>query len=199
MCGVSAFCGSGSCRRAGRGCVHPVPVTFCRFAACIRFRVFCIWFRIGCRFGACSGSGRGSCLPVAHVVRYRRQCRQTNICSVYIFLDRKWNPAAIEHLFDTKRLWLAYTNICSDRPSASTRSHRPSVGIGSGYRFSGSTVSSGSVRLRFGGSLIMTHIRACEMVPENHRSLIMTRRYAHDTHITYRYYIVTIIHIRATL
>lgn len=47
----------------------------------------------------------------------------------------EWDPAAVEHLFDTHRLWLAYANICSDRPSAPTRSHRPSVGIGSGIGF----------------------------------------------------------------
>lgn len=141
-----------------------------------------------------SGPEMGSCLSRTFVrFAVTIHLPLANICSEHLFgLSVLTNICSGNHWFGVIEHLFGST-IGSDSKSPTIGWHRL------WYRFSGSTISSGSVRLRFGGSLIMTHIRACEMVPENHHSLIMTHRYAHDTYITYHYYIVTIIHIRATL
>lgn len=152
--GVSAFRGSGSCRRAGRVfcirsddglqvCrVHPVPDRLQ-----VR-RVF--WFRS--RFLS-SGRARGTISAAVsadeHLFGLHIFGPEMGSCRSRTFVRYPQVMACLcEHLFGTSvrfvgsnehLFWLtigsALSNICSDRPSAPTRSHRPSVVIGSGIGF----------------------------------------------------------------
>lgn len=111
--------------------VHPVPV------AALVFRS-CVWYDIG------GSVGRRTFVRFTYFRTGDGILPQSNICSVC----RNYPSVTSEHLFGTSvrfvgsnehlfgiTIGLALSNICSDRPSTPTRSHRPSVGIGSGIGF----------------------------------------------------------------